>query len=172
MKRLARLIKMSAVALAGAASVAVSAHAQMVNGVATLPKGGGRQGVITPTRAAPPVVAPANPSLPPALFAPITVVPAQPVLFTLVPAVIMSDGSIFANFGFGLEPVLRSCAAAATTVVVSGAPPRRISSNGASIPNRGAPQAAPQQTIALSAAAQMGCFTVDNFGRVFVYRRN
>jgi hypothetical protein len=172
MKRLARLTRIAAAALALGVSLSAIADAQMSNGVATLPKGGARQGVITPTRPAAPAVVPANPSFPPALFAPITIVPAQPVAFTLVPAVVMSDGSIFANFGFGFEPVLRSCSAGAGTVVVSGAQPRRISSNGASIPSRTAPSQPSQQTVTLSAAAQGGCFTRDQFGRVFVYRRN
>ena len=34
--------------------------------------------------------------------------PAQPVQFTLVQAILMSDGRIFANFGFVYEPVIRS----------------------------------------------------------------
>jgi hypothetical protein len=38
--------------------------------------------------------------------------PAVPVAFTLLPAVIMSDGRVFANFGFGYEPVSRPCAPA------------------------------------------------------------
>src|ERR1044072_1520375 len=50
---------------------------------------------------------------------------AQPVAVTFVPVVLMSDGSVFANFGFGWEPVARPCAA---TVVVGE--PTVIASNG------------------------------------------
>lgn len=102
-----------------------------------------------------------------------------PVQFTLVPAILMSDGSIFANFGFGYEPVIRSCNA----VVVTGQV-QRIGANGVvlaqssalpytqPVPNQ---MTASQQMIAhghrLSAPAQLSCFTRDAAGRVFVYRR-
>lgn len=103
-----------------------------------------------------------------------------PVQFTLVPAVLMSDGSIFANFGFGYEPVFRSCSA----VVVTG-PVRRIGANGVVLTQSNAlPYTPPvpnqmttsQQMIAnghrLSGPAQTGCFTRDGAGRIFVYRRS
>ena len=95
---------------------------------------------------------------------------AQPVQFTLVPAILMSDGSIFANFGFGYEPVMRSCV---SNVVVVPGQGQRIASNGASIPNHGAsqPSATQPQNVRLSVPAQTGCFTRDQFGRVFVYKR-
>ena len=105
--------------------------------------------------------------------------PAQPVQFILVPALLMSDGSIFANFGFGYEPVIRSCSA------VVSAPVQRIASNGVSlgksnampytpaVPNQ---MTASQQMIAngtrLSGPAQLACFSRDAAGRVFVYRRS
>src|SRR4051812_16437131 len=34
---------------------------------------------------------------------------AQPVAVSLAPVVLMSDGSIFANFGYGFERVARTC---------------------------------------------------------------
>ncbi len=105
--------------------------------------------------------------------------PGQPAQFILVPALLMSDGSIFANFGFGYEPVIRSCAA------VASAPVQRIASNGVSlgkssampytpaVPNQ---MTASQQMIAngtrLSGPAQLACFSRDAAGRVFVYRRS
>lgn len=104
-----------------------------------------------------------------------------PVQFTLVPAVLMSDGSIFANFGFGYEPVVRSCNA----VVVVRGPVQRIGSNGVvlgqsnalpytqPVPNQ---MTASQQMIAnghrLSGPAQTSCFARDGAGRIFVYRRS
>ena len=104
----------------------------------------------------------------------------RPVQFTLVPAVLMSDGSIFANFGFGYEPVVRSC----NTVVVTG-PLQVIGSNGVvlgqsnampytqPVPNQ---MTASQQMIAngqrLSVPAQLACFSRDAAGRIFVYRRS
>lgn len=48
--------------------------------------------------------------------------PAHPVAFTLLPAVVMSDGRVFADFGYGYEPVSRACAASGyqTTTVLTG----------------------------------------------------
>jgi hypothetical protein len=163
---------MVAVVLGSSILLTDTAAAQMVNGVAQPPAkpSSARQGVIVTPPPAPVRVLPANPSYPDALLPRIPVQPAQPVQFTLVPAIIMSDGSILANFGFGYEPVLRSCSS--PVVVVVGGAPRRIAGNGVSIPNNNAPSAAPQQQIVLSAAAQSSCFTRDGFGRVFVYRRS
>jgi hypothetical protein len=173
MKRFSRLSRMSAVALVASASIAASAGAQLVNGRWQAPpkSTSGKQGVIVERPATP------QPGLVPNPTAPIPgnpsypLQPVQPVQFTLVPAVIMPDGSIFANFGFGFEPVLRSCVS--NVVVVSGQP-QRIASNGAAIPNHGArqPQAAQVQAVRLSPPAQTGCFTRDSFGRVFVYKRS
>jgi len=106
--------------------------------------------------------------------------PAQPVQFTLVPAVLMSDGSIFANFGYGYEPVIRSC----STGVVTGQT-QRIAAGGVALSQQNAMPYTPpvpsqmtasQQMIAngtrVSAPAQLSCFTRDAAGRVFVYRRS
>jgi hypothetical protein len=47
-----------------------------------------------------------------------------PVAYTTIPAVLMSDGSIWANFGYGYEPVTRACvvqtAPSSQPVVVAG----------------------------------------------------
>lgn len=106
--------------------------------------------------------------------------PAQPVQFTLVPAILMSDGSIFANFGYGYEPVIRSCSA----VVVTGQT-QRIAAGGVTLSQQNAMPYTPavpnqvtasQQMIAngtrVSGPAQLSCFTRDAAGRVFVYRRS
>ena len=49
----------------------------------------------------------------------------QPVTVSLVPMVLMSDGTIFANFGFGFERVSRPCS---NTLVVGQ--PTVVASNG------------------------------------------
>ena len=106
---------------------------------------------------------------------------AQPVAVTFVPVVLMSDGSVFANFSFGFEPVARPCAA---TVVVGE--PTVIASNGhvlsrpqqptytQPVPNQQTQSqqmlATPQQQRTLSVYAQRACFNRDQSGRVFVSR--
>jgi hypothetical protein len=139
-----------------------SASAQMSGGVATMPLGGstGRRAVI---REAPPQVVVPNPHTNPSHPSYYNSAP-QPVAFTLVPAIIMSDGSIYGNFGFGYEPVLRSCSA---VVIVTGQP-QRIASNGTVLSNPNPTR----MTSTLSAPAQTACFSRDQFGRVFVYRRS
>ena len=105
---------------------------------------------------------------------------AQPVAVSLAPVVLMSDGSIFANFGFGFERVARSCSA---TQVIGQ--PTVVASNGVvlsqpqqptytqPVPNQqsqsqlmvsGAQQTSP------SVPAQRACFNRDMSGRVSVYR--
>lgn len=158
------------VALAGAGPLA----AQQGGKFTLPPQGAVRQGVEARPQSPVVVVDPYyhNPSYP--AHAP------RPVQFTLVPAVLMSDGSILANFGFGYEPVIRSCGATYVT-----GPVQRIGSNGVvlgqsnampytpAVPNQ---MTASQQMIAngqrLSAPAQLACFTRDAAGRVFVYRRS
>jgi hypothetical protein len=178
MKRLARFEILCAVVVGSSLSLASAADAQMVNGRWQLPakNGGARTGVIVNGPAARPHVLvpnptapiPGNPSYPIHHVQPVQ--PVRPVQFTVVPAIVMSDGSIFANFGFGFEPVLRSCVA---NVVVVGGQPQRIGSNGAPIPNHGATQPrVAQPQVRLSPVAQTACFTRDGFGRVFVYRRS
>lgn len=56
-----------------------------------------------------------------------TLVPSQPVSVVLLPAILMSDGTVIANFGLGFEPVRRACDAA---VVVVGAAPTVVAGNG------------------------------------------
>lgn len=102
------------------------------------------------------------------------------VAVKLVPAVIMSDGSVLADFGFGLEPVRRACVGG-----VGGLGDARSLSSGAVIPTQGAsglPPAPAQRTASQqnltsqpqfrqpSRAALGSCFTRDAFGRVFVTR--
>jgi hypothetical protein len=110
-----------------------------------------------------------------------TVFPRQPIAFTMIPAIIMSDGTVVADFGFGFEPVVRSCSG----VVVVGQP-RVMASNGVVL-SQGTPsytqpvpaQTTPSQQILpsaqgrngiVSAAAQTACFSRDATGRVVVFR--
>jgi hypothetical protein len=79
---------------------------------------GGQQGI---ARDPQPTVFAVNPS--PLLNQ--TVFPRRAVLFTTIPAILLSDGTVVANFGFGFEPVFRSCSGA----VVVGEP-RVVASNG------------------------------------------
>jgi hypothetical protein len=108
----------------------------------------------------------------------------QPVAYLLVPAILMSDGSVFANFGGGFEQVSRSCAGG----VVVGQP-QVIGGNGRVL-SPAAPrymQPAPAQMTASqqmlpsvqaqSAAAAMrsrsmssACFSRDGSGRLFAFR--
>jgi hypothetical protein len=99
----------------------------------------------------------------------------QPVAYMLVPAILMSDGSVLANFGSGFELVSRSCSGG----VVVGQP-QVIGGNGF-IVSQGAPptytQAAPAQRSAQSAAAAQrsrhisaACFSRDGSGRLFAFR--
>ena len=173
MKRFSPVVWRAVVVLGLSAMPCHVASAQMVNGRWQLPANGGsgaRQGVIVQGPVArQPVLVP-NPTAP----IPGNVSypqPVQPVQFTLVPAVLMSDGSIYANFGYGFEPVMRSCVSNA--LVVPGQA-QRIASNGAAIPRHGAaqPGATQPQAVRLSALAQTACFTRDSFGRVFVYKRS
>ena len=102
------------------------------------------------------------------------------VAVKLVPAVIMSDGSVLADFGFGLEPVRRACVGG-----VGGLGDTRSLSSGATMPTQSIPgiQPAPAQRTASqqnltsqpqfrqpSRAALGSCFTRDASGRVFVTR--
>jgi hypothetical protein len=100
----------------------------------------------------------------------------------MIPAIVLSDGTVVANFGFGFEPVFRSCGG----VVVVGEP-RVVAGNGV-ILSAGTPtytQPVPNQATAsqqllssnqsinaanLSAAAQSACFGRDGAGRIVVFR--
>ena len=156
------------------ALVAIAPAGAQQGGKFSLPaQGSTRQGVEARPQTTAVVVDPyGNPSYPQS--AP------RPVQFTLIPAVLMSDGSIYANFGFGYEPVFRSCSA----VVVAGQP-QVIGAGGVKLGQSNAmpyTQPVPNQTTAsqqmmangqrLSGPAQLACFTRDAAGRVFVYRRS
>jgi hypothetical protein len=104
----------------------------------------------------------------------------QPVAVTFVPAVLMSDGRVFANFGYGFEPIVRSC--------YGGGGQRVVASNGAVLYHSQAPtytQPVPNQqtqsqqmvssgqtqtTMYSTNSGALACFSRDAAGRVFAYR--
>ena len=108
-----------------------------------------------------------------------------PVAYTTIPAVLMSDGSIWANFGYGYEPVSRRC-------VVQTAPsnqPLVVAGNGMVISGGSTtttttvnymPPAPAQQSASYynlpsvarqrSAAGQAACYSRDGNGQFFVVR--
>ena len=114
----------------------------------------------------------------------------QPVAFIWIPAILMSDGTVVADFGMGYEPVTRSCD---NTVIVGSQQStvfsnemRVVAGNGVvlsqgptytqPVPNQ---QTASQQNLpsaqsrfsVLTAASQTSCFSRDQNGRVFVVRQ-
>ena len=121
-----------------------------------------------------------QPVYPPAYYQP-TYQPAQPgavypVAYTVIPAIIMSDGSVWANFGYGYEPVSRTCLVNGNGQVVMG--------NGSVLPS---PQAMPYVSPApampsdsynnlpsvaaqRSQLAQGACFGRQTNGQYFVVR--
>ena len=107
----------------------------------------------------------------------------QPVAFTLIPAIFLSDGTVLADFGFGYEPVTRACGNAvvmSTPTVFAGngvvlTPGTTTVTYTQPVPNQ---QTASQQNLPsaqsrfpiLTAASQTACFTRDAQGRFFVVR--
>jgi len=99
-----------------------------------------------------------------------------PVAIKLVPAVVMSDGSILADFGFGLELVRRACAGAVGSLGgrIIGANGQALSQPAPSLQPVPSQQTASQQLLPSasqrqpSRAALGSCFTRDASGRAFV----
>jgi hypothetical protein len=149
-----------------------SAHAQLVDGkwILSPTTGSGRAAVATPPKEQQPVFLPGSTPI---------VVQAQPVLL-VIPAFVLSDGTIVANFGMGFEPVNRPCGAS----VVMLSQPTVVAGNGMVLHSATLPQTAPapltasQQAIrpqprfpVLTAASQTACFSRDQTGRFFVVRQ-
>lgn len=104
---------------------------------------------------------------------------------TVIPAVLLQNGQVYADFGHGFEPVYRSCSAG--SVVVSGQP-TVIGSNGVvlspappptytqPVPNQQTPsqqmaaRTTGAQRVVVSGAAQSACYNRDGAGRLFVVR--
>jgi hypothetical protein len=96
-----------------------------------------------------------------------------PVAVRFLPAVLMSDGSILADFGFGLEPVTRPCSAPVVTRsvrVVAGngweLSPRTPYVHPAPAPITPSQQHLPSVQRELSRAALASCFVRDAAGGV------
>ena len=99
--------------LALTAVLAGSAQAQLVDGQwrATQPQRGGRVAVQVN---APTVFA--QQTMNPMLY------PRQPVQFTYVPTIVMSDGSVYANYGYGYQQVVTCGPSVVTPYVASPYP--------------------------------------------------
>lgn len=105
--------------------------------------------------------------------------PVYPVAYTTIPAIIMSDGSIWADLGYGNYPVSRACVLASSVATA----PTVVAGNGFVL-SGGAPtymQPAPAQLTpsqqnlpsaqqAAALAAQNACYSRDAYGRAFVIR--
>lgn len=170
-------MKSLAIVLAGALTFVVGQQAQAQNDPSgkwvlspQTSSGNGRRAVAaTPQPQV--VVVPGQPQFSP-------VFPREPIAFTYIPAILMSDGTVLANFGFGYEPVTRACGGN----VVINSRPTVIASNGRVISN--GIQPAPNQATesernlpsnqvryqVLTSASQMACYTRDPSGRWFAVR--
>jgi hypothetical protein len=121
-----------------------------------------RAGIAPP----PPAPAPGTPGTPGTVAHPVAV----PVAAGLIPAVLMSDGRVFADFGFGLEQIVRPCAVAAVPTTAShGSRPNsdagaRSAGTSAGTATRTAGIAPPPQPQ----PAGGRCWTRDATGRLFV----
>jgi len=103
---------------------------------------------------------------------------------TPIPAVLLRDGQVYANFGNGYEPVYRSCYARSVVVgqpTVVGAngvvlSPARPPTYTQPVPNQQtasqqmSAQATGTQRVGVSGAAQSACYNRDGAGRLFVVR--
>jgi hypothetical protein len=155
------------------------AQAQLVDGrwQVSPNTGRGRTDVATPPKEPAPTIF-LQPGLGQSVFV------RQPVAFVLIPAILMSDGTVLANFGMGFEQVSRACGG---NVVVSSqmSQPTVIASNGVVLSGPTIPQTAPSQMTAsqqmirsqqqrfpiLTSASQTSCFSRDQAGRFFVVRQ-
>lgn len=168
-KRLDHRAILGALALTIVASAA--ADAQMRGGVWTLSPNTGRGRPAVQAQPQPTVV----------VARPVTFLPPQPVAFIFVPAVLMSDGSVYANFGYGYEPIVRPCANNAVvtqtgvlstngTVIYQPAPPTY--QHPAPNPVTSAYVRSGQTSVVVTTGqnAQLACFSRDATGRVFAYR--
>ena len=106
--------------------------------------------------------------------------PVYRVPVIVVPAVLLLDGSIFANFGFGFEPIFHTCAAvasvgavvAANGVVLAQAP---ASSQSAHVTSQLTRAQLLQTGVAVhstvvSDLGRLACFNRDGSGLVSVFR--
>jgi hypothetical protein len=107
-----------------------------------------------------------------------SVFPRRPVQFTYIPAVLMSDGSVFADFGFGYEPVTRACSGNLVLprrqrLLVRGGASRQIPTYTQPVPNQPSPsqlmvQRATGQQV--STVSRSSCFARDGAGNLVALR--
>lgn len=183
-------------AIVSAALLAIVTAGASAQGRHTSPHAGRIAGIAAPpAQASQPVVYPGQYGSP-YYSAPY---PAAPVVAS-IPVVLMPDGRIFADFGYGYEPVLRSCAAAAVTYA---APPAQYSPPNYATPSYSVPsydtpafsqpapaqptaadqmlagmqraqqpaQASPTPVRTTSAPVIASCWATDAYGRVMVVRQ-
>ena len=151
-------IGIATVVLALLAGLAGDASAQTRRGTFTLSTGNeGRKVVIQD-----PPPAHAQPVYP--------LYPAFPVAYTLLPAIVMSDGSVFANFGYGYLQVSRPCAVSTPRVLdgrgfqTTQPAPAEPTASEQNLPSVQA------QRRAAERAAHGACYGQDRYGRIVVIR--
>jgi hypothetical protein len=156
-------------------AVAVSeAAAQNRNGQWRSPsRAAGRQATLPKREERPPVVI--VPSQGGSLLNPVYRIPA-----IIVPAVLLFDGSVFANFGFGFEPILPLCGGvakmgavvASNGVVLQPAPPSNPygpSAQHVLTRSQLIATGVPVHQVVVSDVGRLACFNRDG-GLVYVYR--
>lgn len=95
----------------------------------------------------------------------------QPVAYTVMPAQVLADGTVLADFGLGFEPVRRYCGD--QFIVVSAPPATNVNPKTQPAPNQATQSmrnATADQFPARTSAAQGACFALDSQGRYFVIR--
>jgi hypothetical protein len=105
--------------------------------------------------------------------------PVYRVPIIVVPAVLLTDGSVFANFGFGFEPVFNSCRAVAQVgavvgangVVLSPAPAATHTQTSSQMTRAHLLQTGlPVHSVVVSDLGRLACFNRDGSGLVSVFR--
>lgn len=149
-----------------ALSIAPGVAAAQAGGL-RLPEGSASRPVVRGTTRSEPVpVEPAYPVYPS--------YPAYPVAVTYIPAIIMSDGSVYANFGTGYFPVRRACPTRSARVLDGRgmrteryrqpAPAQRSASAEA------LPHVQEQRRREMELAARSACYTRNAYGGIVVVR--
>lgn len=115
--------------------------------------------------------APATPAYPSGLA-----YPRYPVAYTALPAIVMSDGSIYANLGNGYVPVRQACAplrvvngndllySGATLLTYMQPAPAQATASQLNLPSAQAQRAAAQQQV------RSACYRMNPYGPVVVVR--
>lgn len=98
--------------------------------------------------------------------------PVYPIGYTLLPAIVMSDGSVYANFGYGYEQVSRACGQGR---VLDGRGMKTPLRNPQPVPAPVTPSAenlpsVQAQRRAASRVAHSACYARDIYGRLVVVR--